>query len=611
MLKTPFLRNIFLISLALVLVVPLYEQFYIHPAYRQLLTAESEADAVRFVSYLVRTLQLEGQSLVKENLPAEIADEARAIMGDAQMVKLRVFSPDGEIVYSTQSDEVGTINDMLYFRQLVARGRLYSKVVKKDRTTADGDRAQRDVVETYVPVMTPSGFGGAIEVYYDVTDSRAEIAQLNRNSSAVLTVFCLCLLGLLLLALRKAQRFLADQLTAEAELKSAKENLEFKVHERTGQLLQKNQQLTDEIAEKTLTQMALKSALAETQAGKEKIDGILQSVTDGLLVVDSELRIALVNPALEVLFGISAQQMVGKTMSEVFNNSAAAERIRLAFAERDESPVFDLQVEGRVYLGRLSPVYNEARCETATILLLQDVTQARELDQLKSDFLAMAAHELHTPITTIMGYTELLGSDHGETFSPEHKQEFLNIIHQKAEALAKIVDDLLDISRMEAGQVLNLRMVAFDLRAELEKQLEQFRLDFPQHQFHAEAVASGLILTADLLRFGQLMQNLLSNAVKYAPDGGPIELAAERFPEEIRISVRDAGIGMTPEQVNRAFERFYRADSSMTAIAGTGLGLSIVRNIIVAHGGRIWIDSRPGQGTTVHCCFPSPAPPAA
>ena len=243
-------------------------------------------------------------------LPEKISHEAKIIMGDALVVKLRVFSPAGEIIYSTQADEIGEVNDKRYFHQIVARGKRYSKVVKKNQPTAEGILVARDVVETYVPVMTRSGFGGAMEVYYDVTESRQEIEQLTRNSSLVLIALCLGMLSLVILALRKARLSFAEQIKAETALQVAKDELEIKVQERTDQLLTSNQQLKDEISEKTLTQMALRSALADSQAAREKIDAILQSVTDGLLVVDRELNIALVNPVVKQLFKIADHEIV-------------------------------------------------------------------------------------------------------------------------------------------------------------------------------------------------------------------------------------------------------------------------------------------------------------
>lgn len=320
--------------------------------------------------------------------------------------------------------------------------------------------------------MTRSGFGGAMEVYYDVTESRQEIEQLARNSSLVLIALCLGMLSLVLSTLGKAQLYFAEQLKAETALQAAKDDLEIKVQERTNQLLKSNQQLKDESFEKTLTQLVLRSALADSQAAREKIAAILQSVTDGLLVVDRELNIALINPVVKQLFKIADHEIVGKCLQDAFGQDETSERLRRAYRERAEIPEFDLRIGGKVYLGRLSPVFNEKRQEVATIMLLQDVTRTRELNQLKSDFLAMAAHELHTPITTIMGYSELLGKGHVEQFSAEQMQEFIDIIYLKAEALANVVDDLLDISRMEAGQVLSLRFVRFALKDELERQLE-------------------------------------------------------------------------------------------------------------------------------------------
>lgn len=162
MYKIPFLRNILLVSLVLVVVMPLYDLMYTYPAYRNLLTEKTEDEAVRFVHSLLRALELDGQQLTRETLPGQLEQVAGVGKGDAMVVKLRVFSPEGAILYSTQTDEIGRVNEMHYFQQIVARGQLYSMLVKKDRATAEGVMVTQDVVETYVPVMTGNGFDGAI-----------------------------------------------------------------------------------------------------------------------------------------------------------------------------------------------------------------------------------------------------------------------------------------------------------------------------------------------------------------------------------------------------------------------------------------------------------------
>jgi signal transduction histidine kinase len=605
MLKITFLRNMLLLSLLLVTIVPLYDLFYIYPSYSNLLTEETEDEAVRFVNYLVRTLHLEDQPLTPDIISAEFDHETAVLMGDALLIKLRVFSPAGEIIYSTIADDLGKVNKNPYFHQIVARGRVYSKVVKKDRLTAEGQRTAMDVVETYVPVMTSKGFGGAMEVYYDITNNRARVGQLTQRSTLMLVGLSLSMFLVVLVLLTKAKRFWIEREHAEAELQKNHAILEERVQNRTGQLLQANQQLTEEIAERALAQIALKSSMEEIEAAKEKIDGILKSVADGLLVVDQQQRVMLMNQPAEEALGVSFKVAANHPLFESLAETERWTGFRSWLATPTETGSFDFQgptttagVGERVYQGRCSPLRNRDGQIVGQIVMMQDVSREREIERLKSEFLAMAAHELHTPITTIMGYTELLATHSQDAFSEEQRREFTGYIHDKATALAHMVDDLLDVSRIEAGQPLLLQRSRIAV-ADVVASATQLLPLSPQHRLMIDIEPRSLEWFADQFRLEQLLGNLLNNAVKYSPEGGEIRLAARVKEDQLLVTVSDQGMGMTPAETEHVFERFFRADNSNTAVAGTGLGMSIARIIVEAHGGEIWIDSQKGVGTRV------------
>jgi len=610
MLRITFLRNMLLLSLVLVTVLPLYDLFYIYPTYRNLLTRETEDDAVRFVNYLVRVMDLDEFSLDRTHISTSFAKEANLLMKDGLLVKLRVFSPQGEIIFSTVPDEIGRINNSPYFHQVVARGRIYSKVVSRDRQTAEGRHLPMDVVETYVPVMTSQGFGGAMEVYYDITENQRRIDELTRRSTLLLLGLCSSMLVVILLLLYKAKNFWVQREQAETELQENNEALEERIQERTGQLLLANQQLTTEIAERTLAQAALKASLAETEAAKEKINGILNSVADGLLVIDQQQRVVLMNATAEAALGVSFAAVADRPLAEGLGESRPGIPFLEAMANPCAGGQFDFpsatQVPGqeeKVYQGRCSPLLSQSGEISGQIVLMQDVSRERALERMKSEFLAMAAHELHTPITTIMGYTELLVTHDLEEFQPEQRREFINYIYDKAQALARMVDDLLDVSRIEAGQLLSLKKEYFSF-SEVLDQARQLPLLSNRHQLKLDIEPEAIDLYADRLRVEQLLANLLGNAVKYSPDGGEIGLEARIVDDQLQVIISDEGIGMSEEQAAHAFERFYRADTSTTAVAGTGLGMSVAKIIVDAHGGDIWIESSEGIGTRVFFRLP-------
>jgi len=229
----------------------------------------------------------------------------------------------------------------------------------------------------------------------------------------------------------------------------------------------------------------------------------------------------------------------------------------------------------------------------------------KNLDKLKSEFISTAAHELRTPLASIMGFTELLsGRDEYSCFNEQQKQEFLNEIYENTERLTKIVDDILDISRIEAGVSIPLDKAAVSIETLLKKAINNFRMRV-NHRLSLQ-IASDIPeqLNIDAHRINQVLENLLSNAIKYSPKESDISLNAELDGRYCKITVADQGKGMTEEQLNHVFDKFYRADATNTAVRGLGLGMSIVKQIIEDHGGSIWVDSSPGDGTQVYFTLP-------
>lgn len=229
----------------------------------------------------------------------------------------------------------------------------------------------------------------------------------------------------------------------------------------------------------------------------------------------------------------------------------------------------------------------------------------KNLDQLKSDFISTAAHELRTPVASIMGFTELLSDEEMlKPFSEEQKQDFLKEIYDNCERLTKLVDDILDVSRIEAGQSIPLEKQTISTEVLLDKVVKFFNLK-SKHQLTLDIKPSSpATLMVDEHRIRQVLENLLSNAIKYSPKESPVSIVAERDKDHCKVTVIDQGRGMTEEQVARVFDKFYRADASNTAIRGLGLGMSIVKQIIEDHGGTIWVESTQGKGTRVYFTLP-------
>ncbi|MEZ4484170.1 MAG: HAMP domain-containing sensor histidine kinase [Syntrophotaleaceae bacterium] len=235
-------------------------------------------------------------------------------------------------------------------------------------------------------------------------------------------------------------------------------------------------------------------------------------------------------------------------------------------------------------------------------LCSNDITQERG-DRMKSDFIATAAHELRTPLTSVKGFTELLLSDN--SFNEAEQREYLSIVYDKAEVLESIIDDLLDLGRVESGQLIVLDKQVCNIGALVFSSVDSCRKEFQGHCFKLvwPELEPGEVV-ADPGKIAQVLDNLLSNAVKFSPPGSSICVRGSVADGEVRISVQDEGVGMDPEQISKVFDKFYRINSSDTAPAGLGLGLAIAKGIIEAHGSSIWVESEPGKGTKVSFSLP-------
>lgn len=277
------------------------------------------------------------------------------------------------------------------------------------------------------------------------------------------------------------------------------------------------------------------------------------------------------------------------------------ELIRTAGATSYELPVVSADGSTRQVIFQKALFRDEQGRPAGIIGVMQDVTQQRQLDQLKSDFVSTVAHEFQTPLATILGFVELI--QEGILVGKDY-DEAMGLISQKVETLSGMVNELLDISRMETGRGVELHPVTFDLSQLIRDVVTGFAQHSRNHQFKLEIPDLPLLMTADQNRLEEVLENLLSNAVKYSEKGGEVRVQVTLSGPGCLISVADDGIGMTAEQVRHAFDKFYRADTSNTAPSGTGLGLYICQTIIQAHEGRINIDSTLGKGTKVTIALP-------
>jgi len=259
------------------------------------------------------------------------------------------------------------------------------------------------------------------------------------------------------------------------------------------------------------------------------------------------------------------------------------------------------------YLFNLRDITDRKRAELASQAALQAqqaaITELERLDQSKNRFLSTISHEFRTPLTAIIGYSELLASNISDPVIAEDAA----VIHREASRLNRLVDDILLVDRVDAGQ-MSLKMRAVDVNALIQDVVATFRPLTDSHRFPLDLDPALRTIDGDHDRLAQAITNLVSNAVKYSPAGGTVTIATRNDGADVIISVRDEGIGIARKDLSRIFDRFERVETGIAGrIAGTGLGLSIVQEIVSLHGGRVWAESKLGLGSTFYLALPASA----
>lgn len=368
---------------------------------------------------------------------------------------------------------------------------------------------------------------------------------------------------------------------------------------------------TDELGElgRALDALAssLSSTLSELRSERDRVSGILSGMQEGVLLLDREGRVALVNPALcEMLLLPSDAQ--GKTPLEVIRH-AQLKALLDDVIESDEPHSRDIEVGGikpRRLLVRAAPLAGE---QGGTLAVFVDVTDMRRLETMRRDFVANVSHELRTPVTAIRSAAETL--DTALEKDPEAARRFVEIIDRNAERLRELVEDLLDLSRIES-QTYKLAFASLELESIATHVIDLFRerADKKRIRLVSDRPAALPKVCVDPKALDHVLTNLIDNAVKYCPTGTTVTVSALAEGDLVRVTVADDGPGIEPRHLPRLFERFYRVDAGRSReLGGTGLGLSIVKHLVEAMGGSARVESTLGSGTQFSFTLRTEMPP--
>jgi PAS domain S-box-containing protein len=378
---------------------------------------------------------------------------------------------------------------------------------------------------------------------------------------------------------------------------------------RSGALTDSERSILDTLASQIAVRLQNHRIFFETFEHAQLAD-ILTHTSDGIFVVEADRRIASWNPAMERITGVPAADAVGRSIEDVFGLRALSEGSLAASLEPDPAQglSYDALVPcadgSRRWIRHTGRAIRDERGDfKASVVVARDVTAELQAEQMKKDFVAMVSHELRTPLTPLQGFLKTLLNG-GDDTSPEDRQEYYRIMLRQTDRLEHLIADLLEVSQIEDGQpVVDLQVM--ELSELVSQQVAEFGEAHQDRTFTMLESEAPTLVRADPFRVQQVLGNLLSNALKYSPPDAPIQVSLLETSKEAIVSVRDHGEGIPEADQHRVFDRFYRVEHGRAQRAGgTGLGLYISRRLIEAMDSRLWLVSRPGEGSTFSFSLP-------
>ncbi len=688
--RIKFLRNMLLIAATAIFTLVLINILFIYPAFTQIIIDATEDEAGKLAAHLQDEHITNKGDLDAANFDDAFDKRTAKLLQAFHLIKIKIFSAPGETLYSTDSADIGKLNEHDYFHEVVAGGDRYTQVVRKNARTAEGQLVTQDVVETYIPIMENGDFIGAFELYYDITDTLNRLDTLNFHSILALiliggSLFTVVFMvsgrmldneehvrqlsqaveqnstGIIIVHLNGVVRYanekvaqlngyalteiigqpLADYLTydqassrAILEAVTAGANWKgecrskTKTHDWRWEAVSVSP-ITD--ASGNVTHVLVtredistrKRAEMAVQQQKQYFEALVNNSPIAIVALDENGRINACNPAFEQLFGYSSQEVAGQDLDTLVIpedlleeatdythqvNEGHVVRITTKRRRRDGSLV-DVQVFGVPVIVNdkevgILALYHDITDHIESQAALEKAKNAAEAANLtKSEFLANMSHEIRTPLNGVIGMTGLLL----DTPLTNEQRDFTQTIRSSGDALLTIINDILDFSKIEAGK-LDLEEQPFHLRTCVEEALDLLAPKASNKGLELAYIIDKKIpamVIGDVTRLRQILVNLIGNAVKFTAQGEVVVSIIGQVLDDneyrLYLAVKDTGIGIPPERMDRLFKSFSQVDASTTRkFGGTGLGLVISKRLAEMMGGTMWVDSVVGEGSTFH-----------
>ena len=600
MFQDRILRSISLISIASVIILAAYSILFVFPSFTELLNEVSEEDSTRVARHLMSALLSENVPLDKAVLTESFKQRTELLRNDFGLMKVVILSSSGEIVYSSDPKDVGNTVKEAFFRDVVAKGKVYRETVKKNDRSASGQRVTSDVIETYVPVMEEGRFAGACEVYMDVTARNARNFALLLKSFSALAVLVIGLLILAAIASSKANRSIEVRRRLEETLKESEHFLQtiietepecVKLLARDGSLMKMNRAGLSMIEADSLDQVKGRSVAALISENyRNAFDELNAKVFEGQ------------SGSLEFeMSGLKGRRLWLETHAVPLINDKGEIIASLAITR-------DITLQKQAVAALQNEINERRKAEEEIRELNHELRlRAAQLEQSYSDlesFSLAASHDLREPLIVIEWFSNNLLKKYGDRLD-EDAGESVALIKEKARQMARLINDLLSFSRVSTKAVSKSWI---DMKGLFENAFSEMRASAGDRevQFMAKDVPEAW---GDPQMIRQVVVNLLSNALKYTRtrQSAHIEVGGSRGENETSYYVRDNGIGFSGDDFANLFGLFQRLKSSQE-FDGTGIGLAIVKRIIEKHGGRVWAEGKIDGGATFSFSLPTGKP---
>ena len=371
------------------------------------------------------------------------------------------------------------------------------------------------------------------------------------------------------------------------------------------------------IEDRKRAEIELARANMDILTEKHKLEAILHDMGDAVFVTDDKKKIILANKAMEILFGLSEKEMMGRNIEEALalsyetTGKKPVDLIETVFEKKQQAkPVDTLVVRNKSGTsvsvdGVASPIVDENLKLVGTVWVLRDVTKEKALEQMRVDFISLASHQLRTPLTGIKWYVELLDQN-APKMSIEKIQKYIKKIGESNNRMIDLVNDLMATSKADSGKIIK-EVSSYPVKDLLQRSIDEQGRLFLNRKITIEGmelIHEDLEIDADITQMVQVFGNLFDNAARYSPKGSKIEVGAELGLGKVKIYVKDYGLGIPLKQQGRVFNKFFRGDNVAKTIPGSGLGLYLAKNIVEAHGGKIWFESKENLGTTLFVELP-------